>query len=47
LQPQRPEIVFGQLPGEETARLVAELRDPFIDETLIEGVVAVHGGSRF
>ena len=30
-------------PGEVTARLVAELRDPLIDQRLVQLVVAVHG----
>src|SRR5262245_6358442 len=43
LQPQRPELVLGQLAREKAARLVAELRDAFVDELLVKGVVAIHG----
>ena len=43
LQPQRPKLVLGQLAGEKAARLVAKLRDAFVDEALVVGVVAVHG----
>ena len=43
LQPQRPELVLGQFADEKAARLVAKLRDAFVDEALIEGVVAIHG----
>ena len=32
-------------PVEKAARLVAKLRDAFVDEALIEGVVAIHGDS--
>ena len=42
MQPQRPELVLGQLAREEAARLVAELRDALVDDALVEGVVAVH-----
>ena len=42
LQPQRPELVLGQLAGEEAPRLVAELRDALVDDALVEVVVAVH-----
>ena len=43
LQAQRPELVLGQLAGEEAPRLVAELRDAFVDDGVVVGVVAVHG----
>ena len=42
LQAQRPELVLGQLAGEEAARLVAELRDPFVHHPLIDLVVLIH-----
>ena len=42
-QPQRTEIVFGELPGQEAARLVAELRDALVHEPLVDGVVLIHG----
>ncbi len=32
-------------PGEMTARLVAELRDPLIDQRLVQLVVAVHAAA--
>ena len=41
-QPQGLELVFGELPGEEAPRLVAELRDTLLDEPLIDRVVAIH-----
>jgi len=44
LQPQRPEVVLGQLAGQESTRLVAKLLDSFVDEAAVEGIVAVHGG---
>ena len=44
LQPQRPEVILGQLAGQESTRLVAKLLDSFVDEAAVEGVVAVHGG---
>ena len=47
LQTQRPELVLGQLAGKEAPRLVAELRDPVVDEALIVGIVAVHGGALY
>ena len=43
LQPQRPELVVGQLAGEVAPGLVAELRDALGDEAVVEGVVTVHG----
>ena len=43
LQAQRAELVLGQLAGEVAARLVAELGDPFVDDGVVEVVVAVHG----
>ena len=42
LQPQRPELVLGQLAREKAARLVAELRDALVDDALVEGIVPVH-----
>ena len=46
LQPQRPELVLGQLAGEEAARLVAELGDALVHQALVDLVVEVHAGSR-
>ena len=43
LQAKRFELVFGQLTGEKTAGLVAKLRNPFVDQSLVVAVVAVHG----
>ena len=43
-QPQRTEVVLGELPGEEALRLVAELRDALLDEPLIDRVVPIHAG---
>ncbi len=42
-QPQRAELFLAELPGEKTAGLVAKLRDAFIDQGLIMGIVTVHG----
>ena len=42
-QAQGPEVVVGQLPGEEAPRLVAELRDALLHEPLVDRVVAIHG----
>ena len=42
LQPQRAKLVLGQFPGEEPARLVAELGNAFVDEALVKGVVPIH-----
>ncbi len=44
-QAQRAELVLVQLALEETARLVAELRDPFGHEGGVDFVVAVHGAA--
>ena len=41
-QPQRLELVLGQLAGEAARHLVAELRDAFLDEAAVELVVAIH-----
>ena len=41
-QPQRLELVLGQLAGEAAVHLVAELRDALVDEGLVVVVVAVH-----
>ena len=41
-QPQRPEFLLRELPGEVAARLVAKLRDPLVHERLVEFVVLVH-----
>jgi hypothetical protein len=43
-QPQRLEVVGGNLARQEALRLVAELRDTLLDEALIDRVVAIHGG---
>ena len=42
LQTQRTKFVFRQLAREETARLVAILRDPFVDNGLIVFIVLIH-----
>jgi hypothetical protein len=42
LQPQRPEVVFGQSSGEEAPGLVAELRYALVHQPLIDFVVDVH-----
>ena len=42
LQAQRPELVLGQLPRQKPTGLVAKLRDAFVDDGLVEWVVAVH-----
>ena len=41
-QPQRTELILGQLAGEVAPRLIAKLRDPLIDKRLIQLVVLVH-----
>ena len=41
-QPQRPELVLGDLAGQPALDLVAELGDAGIDEIVVEFVVAVH-----
>ena len=41
-QPQRLELVLGQLAGEAALHLVAELGGPFLDEAPVEFVVAIH-----
>ena len=43
LQPQRAELVFGELAGEVAPRLVAELRDALVNQPLVDMVVEVHG----
>src|SRR2546429_2609389 len=40
-QPQRTELILGQLPREVAPRLIAEFRDPLIDKRLVELVVPV------
>src|SRR5579862_6996584 len=46
-QPQRTEVVLGELTGQIAPRLIAEFRDPLIDKRLIELVVTVHGPSEY
>ena len=41
-QPQRAELVLGELAGEEAMRLAAELAHPLIHQPLIDLVVDVH-----
>jgi len=41
-QTQRAEVILRELPGKITARLVTELSDAFVDEPLIDLVVAIH-----
>ena len=43
LQPQRAEVVLGELAGQVAPRLVAELRDALVDDALVDLVVVVHG----
>ena len=42
LQPQRQKVVATQLAGKKPSHLVAKLVDAFVDESLVDGVVAVH-----
>src|SRR5262249_48270203 len=42
-QPERLELVFGQLAGDATFDLIAELGDPLGYKLTVELVVAVHG----
>ena len=42
-QPQRAELVLGELAVEEAPRLVAELRDALVHQALVDFVVEVHG----
>ena len=42
-QPQRLELLLGELAGEAPPHLVAELRDPLGDERAVDTVVDVHG----
>jgi hypothetical protein len=42
LQAQWTKIVFGQLAGQKTPRLVAELRYPFRHNALVYVVVSIH-----
>ena len=42
LQTERSEIVFREVAGEVSPRLVAILRDALVDKTLIEAVIAIH-----
>ncbi len=42
LQTQHAELVFLQLTGQATAHLVAELRDAFRRDLVIELIVAIH-----
>src|SRR5512138_1034176 len=41
-QSQRAKIVLRELPGEETLRLIAKLRNSLVNEPLIDLVVNVH-----
>ena len=41
-QPQRPELVLGQLAGEPALDLIFELRHAFAHESVVELVIAVH-----
>ena len=41
-QPQRPELVFGELAREAALHLAAKLRRALRDELLVELVVSVH-----
>jgi len=42
LEAQRPKFVFGQFARQKAPRLVAKLRDAFVDKALIDVVVLVH-----
>ena len=42
-QPMQFELVFGQVAGEASRRLVAELRDPLGYELGVELVIPIHG----
>src|SRR5205085_12196505 len=46
LQPQRPELVLGELTREESLRLAATLRHTFRDHPMIVTVVAIHSSLR-
>src|SRR5579863_1130147 len=41
-QAERPEFLFRQLTGQEAARLIAELCNPLIDESLVQLIVLIH-----
>ena len=42
LQAKRPKLIFGQLARQKAPRLVAKLRDAFVDKALIDVIVLVH-----
>ena len=42
-QPQGLELVLGDLAGHPPGDLVAELLDPFVDQPLVQWIIAVHG----
>jgi hypothetical protein len=42
LQPQRTEVVLGELAGQVAPRLIAELGHAAVDDLAIEVIVAVH-----
>jgi hypothetical protein len=42
LQSQGLEFVFRQRTGKKAPGLIAELNDPFVYQTLVDGVVPVH-----
>ncbi len=41
------ELIFGELTGEETPRLVTEFRDTLVHEGLIQVIISVHGGGLY
>ena len=44
LQPQHLEFVFGQFTGKPALHLIAEFRDPLVDQRAVEFVICVHVG---
>ena len=45
-QPQRLELVFGDLPGEAAFHLIAKLLDAGVDDLLVVLVIFIHCNSR-
>ena len=45
-EPQRPELVLGELAVEPSLHLAPKLRDALRDERVVEFVVAIHGNTR-
>jgi folate-dependent phosphoribosylglycinamide formyltransferase PurN len=42
LQPERLELIVGQLARHKATGLIPELGDPFIDQSLVDRIVNVH-----